>query len=120
MLHGGFKGNAYKPIPTSHYMTGRVGGEGVVLDKRGMLRNHRDRRKVRQGETKGGGSTVTEAGWDEKIDDDGDGSSEGGHRNLRHDLLPPILTLLTLLLVLIARRQQRSKHIPSSQPSPPA
>ena len=36
MLHGGFERtktiHTYKPIPTSRYMAGSVGGEGVVLD----------------------------------------------------------------------------------------
>ena len=36
MLHGGFERtkriNTYKPIPTSRYPVGSVGGEGVGLD----------------------------------------------------------------------------------------
>ena len=42
---------------------------------------------------------------------------ERGHHNLRHGLLLlPILILLALTLILITRRQQSSKHIPTSKP----
>ena len=40
MLHGGFERiktiNTYKPIPTSHFIAGSVGSEGLVLDSNGV------------------------------------------------------------------------------------
>ena len=96
-------------------MAGSVGGEGVVLDKRGMRRDQRGQGKARAGRNEGRRGLGDGSKVERKIDNGGNSSSKEGHHNLGHD--PPILTLFILHLhILIVRCEQRSKHIPSSKP----
>ena len=62
MLHGGFEGTktviTYKPISTSRYMAGSVGGKVVALDNNEVCYvTNAAKEKQEQGGTKGGGGT---------------------------------------------------------------